>query len=351
MSKKTINNRRPGDSRRRARREVSPPAAPRESAVQRYLPTVLLPHVVVLLTIVVVAMTGLLVTSTSLAAMPATVAQLWLILNMSPIRLGGITLGLLPLLPSAGMVWLLSRARPSRRLDVGLLLGVPLALTGIAWLMLLDARSVYEVDVPPPWAFLNTLLVHGAALLLGRPRPRWARDAVRYLLFLLGAAAVAWVVAVAWNWEHTTPQAALLSALYVPNAVISAAAVLVGSEFHAGEASISLFSVHLVPLPPMPLFAVPGSAGDWAVALLLIPAAASVALWWKRVPSWREAVYAGGCAAGLTLVATYLAGGELGVYGRAGVMEWLAALLVFVWVAGLGVAAGLVHKAAGRLSA
>ncbi|WPF66764.1 MULTISPECIES: DUF6350 family protein [unclassified Corynebacterium] len=352
MSKKTSSNRRPGGGRRRTRREVATPTTQQEKARQRYLPTVLLPHLVVLLAIVVIAMTGLLVTSTSLGAMPATVAQLWLILNMAPIRLDGITLGLMPLLPAMGMIWLLSRARPTRRFEVGLLLGVPLLLTGIAWLMLFDARAVYPVDVPSPWAFLTTLIVHSLALLLGyRPWPQWAKDAVRYLLYLLGAAAVVWIAVVAWNWQATSPGAVAVSLLYLPNAVIAAAAVLVGAEFHAGEASISLFSVHLVPLPPLPLFAVPGQALPWAMALLLIPAGVAVALWWRRVPTWREAVYAGGCAGALTLVGTYLAGGQMGVYGATGPMEWLAALLVFVWVAGVGAAAGLVHKAAGRLSA
>ncbi|MBC3186340.1 hypothetical protein H7347_07105 [Corynebacterium sp. zg-331] len=344
-------NRRPGDSRRRAHREVTAPTAQRDKAAQRYLPTVLLPHVVVLLVIVVIAMTGLLVTSTSLGAMPAATAQLWLILNMAPIRLGGITLGFLPLLPAAGMIWLLSRARPTRRFEVGLLLGVPLALTGIAWLMLLDARAVYPVDVPSPWAFLTTLIVHTLALLLGRPRPQWARDAVRYLLYLLGAAAVVWLVALVWNWREVGPGAVAVSLLYLPNAVIAAAAVLLGAEFHAGEASISLFSIHLVPLPPLPLFAVPGQAWPWAVSLLAIPAGAAVTLWWRRTPTWREAVYAGGCAGVLTLVGTHLAGGELGVYGATGPLAWLAGPLAFVWVAGVGVAAGLVRTAAGRLSA
>ncbi|KQB83523.1 DUF6350 family protein [Corynebacterium oculi] len=352
MSKKTSSNRRPGSTRRRTRREVTAPASPQEKTTQRYLPTVLLPHVVVLLAIVVIAMTGLLVTSTSLAAMPATVAQLWLMANMAPIRLDGITLGLMPLLPAMGMIWLLSRARPTRRFEVGLLLGVPLLLTGIAWLMLFDARTVYPVDVPSPWAFLSTLLVHAAALALGyTPWPQWAKDAVRYLLYLLGAAAVVWIATVAWNWQATSPGAVAVSLLYLPNAMIAAAAVLVGAEFHAGEASISLFSVHVVPLPPLPLFAVPASAAPWAMALLLIPAGAAVALWWRRVPTWREAVSAGGCAGVLTLVGAFLAGGEMGVYGATGPMEWLAAALVFVWVAGVGVAAGLVRKAAGRLSA
>lgn len=322
--------------------------------MQRYLPTVLLPHVVVILAIIVVAMTGLLITSTSLTAMPATVAQLWLVLNMSPIRLDGITLGFLPLLPAIGMIWLLSRARPTRRLDYALLMGVPLLLTGIAWLMLFDARSVYPVDVPSPWAFLNTLLVHGIALLVGPLRqwwPQWAKEAVRYLLYVLAAAAVVWVIVAAWNWQSTGPGEVAVSLLYLPNAVIAAAAVLVGSEFHAGEASISLFSVHLVPLPPLPLFSVPGQMASWAVLFLAIPAAAAVALWWKRVPTWREAVYAGACAGSVGLVVSYLAGGEMGIYGATGVMEWLAGLLIFVWVAGLGVAAGLVHKLAGRLSA
>src|SRR5699024_5218068 len=66
-----------------------------------------------------------------------------------------------------------------------------------------------------------------------------------------------------------------LSVLYLPNALVAVAGILLVSEFHIGDASVSLFSVHLVPLPPLPLLgAVPGSASPWAIGLLVLTAVA-----------------------------------------------------------------------------
>ena len=124
----------------------------------------------------------------------------------------------------------------------------------------------------------------------GVPRPLVdaTQIALRYLAYLaIGAAAVfavVFLVNISRQGEMMNDYPTisglgiaglvLLSVLYIPNAIVSTAAVLVGSEFSVGEGSVSLFSAHLVPLPPLPITGgIPASAPSWAVALLIVPSA------------------------------------------------------------------------------
>src|SRR5699024_710684 len=182
------------------------------------------------------------------------------------------------------------------------------------------------------------------------------------LLALLAKAAVVLLVAMAVNWKnhemiadsfpHSAGLGSLsyigLSVLYLHNALVAVAGILLGSEFHLGDASVSLFSVHLVPLPPLPLLgAVPGSVSAWAIGLLLLTAIAIGYVSVKKRPSFYQSAVSGVAAGIIVLVIGYLTAGELGLYESVGLMVFMAAGLAVVWVGGIGlaVAAGMAIKA------
>ena len=151
---------------RRPTREGAPAASPStqvttglKARIRRCLPVALIPNIVMVLVVIVVALAGLLLTSTTLTALPAAIAQLWLIIYLVPVNGGGVAVGLLPMLPAVGVVVLVARrVRRAVRdrvgivdlmvLSVGILL-LPVLLTLIAAAMLWDAGQVFDVGPPP----------------------------------------------------------------------------------------------------------------------------------------------------------------------------------------------------------
>lgn len=410
MSKKTSPQSRPGRRPRKiraggasagstaARRSGATRPAPETPAptsafgrVRRHLGVFLVPSVVIVLGIVAVALAGLLVTRTTLAALPATVAQLWLIINLVPVSGGGTVLGVLPLLPALGLVALVARRVHVAVRDrvsiadlliiaVGVLV-VPLALTLIAAAMMWDAGHVFDVGPPPlGHAVARTLLVHGLALVIGMGgrlwrallrrygAPEWLADAAataaRILVLWAGAGLLLVLVLLVAGWSRQAELlsvyngvpgylgTAVISLLYLPNAALAAATVMLGSEFHIGSASLSLYAIDLTALPPMPLFAlIPGWAHQWSILLLivtsLIVAYVLGSVRFNLVQTLATAVW----TAVFVLVASYLITGQVGYLGVAGPMAWLTAGLAFAWTAGIGGAAALVGKLADRRAA
>lgn len=354
--------------------------------LRRYLPVVAVPNVVVVLGIIVLALAGLMLSSTTLTALPATVAQLWLVLNLVPVVADGVELGVLPMLPTLGLIALIARRvhkAVKHRVSIADLavlaactLLVPVVFTLVAAAMMWDAGRVFAVGPPPLGeAVPRTFVVHLSALVLGMgPRlwrallrryglPGWLVDvaahAGRFLRWLAGGALILLVVLLITGWQRQLNLLAdfggagdvvalvVISLLYLPNALIATSGVLMGSEFNLGEASVSLFSIHLVPLPALPLMAViPGTAHDWAVALLVVPALLAVVLAYRTRPTAAQALGGGASAAVIMFVLCFLTRGEIGYYGTSGPMLWLTPALAFVWVAGAGLAvAGAVRIA------
>ncbi|MDO5513083.1 DUF6350 family protein [Corynebacterium sp.] len=350
-----------------------------------------MPHLVIVLAIIAIALTGLLVTRTTLAALPATIAQLWLALNLAPVSASGTTLGVLPLLPTIGLVALVARRiRAAVRdrismadllvLTVATLL-IPLVLTLIAAGMMWDAGRVFDVGTPPlGHAVARTLLVHVLALAIGMGgrlwkavlrrynAPDWIVDAViaatrilsylsaGALLLLIGLVVGGWArqeeVASLYNSGLGVAGAAVISLLYLPNAVMAAFMVMMGSEFHIGQASLSLYAIDLTPLPPLPLLAlIPTWVHPWSILLLLVTSmAVAYVLGGVRFTVVQTLVSAVAMAV-LILVLSYLTTGQVGYLGTAGPMAWLSAGLSFAWTAGIGVTAALVGKLADRRKA
>ncbi|OFS23607.1 hypothetical protein HMPREF3067_01105 [Corynebacterium sp. HMSC04H06] len=343
--------------------------------------TVGVPNLAVIGTIVVIALASVLLSSAPLAWLPSIIGEAWMVLNLVPVHAGGNTISVLPFLPTIGLVWLLA-GRIHRAVkhkvsvnDLLLLLAcalcVPVLITLVAWFMLWDAGKVYDLAAPNlAVAVLRVAVIHLVALALGMGPRLWtallkryglpvtvvasAQVAFRFIGALLVAGLALLLVVGLFGWQRQDeilssypdlPAAGAavlygLSLLYLPNAALVAGANLLGAEFHMGQASVSLFSIHLVPLPPLPLVGViPGSAPAWALVLLVLAGVAAAWAWRGKNPSPRAAVEAS-VLAGLSvaLLAAFTTG-EVGVYGATGIMVAMAGALAVVWVLVIGLAA------------
>lgn len=345
--------------------------------VKRFGPQLMINHAVTLGVIVIIAV--LIGIGAGFNKVPASIASMWMVFNLAPIEMAGAKLGFVPLLPALVLVWghakrattVLGNSISVRGLRVftTLSLLIPMLLTCIAWVMLWDASRVY--DITPPnllVALISTALVNGAAIVIGmrarvwralllrRGWSTWPVESMllaqRFLKWMAAAGALAAVVylltnmeAVGKAYEITSSTMGVLgltfvALLYVPNVVVAAMAVLLGGEFHVGNGAVSLFTANNVNLPPLPvLAAVPNDQIPFGAVLLAVPACVAVACVYKflRGRTYVEApllqgVGAGACAGLIGFCASWLAGGELGVYGRAGAVEWLFAVELAAWL-------------------
>ena len=365
----------------RARRAQAPTTL--RGRIRRMLIVVGVPNLVVVLGILVVAIAALLLTSSPSAWLPTIVGEAWMVFNLAPLRAGGIDVGFIPVLPALLLAWLVGRRVRAAVKDKASIndlivlsacvLLVPLVLTVIAWLMLWDAGKVYDVSPPELYRVLPRMLLLHAVALIGGMGPRlWkalakrsgvprvfvdaAQIGLSYLGYLFAAGFILAVVLWGVGWSRQSEMLAeypvlnalgtaglfLLSVLYLPNAAVAAGAVLSGSELHIGEGtSVSLFSGHVVPLPPLPLAAaVPPSISSWAAVLLIVPAVAAVVAFYRRraLVSFQVALVATVTAAVAALVAVYGVSGTLGVYGYTGPEVWTAVGLSCLWCLVVGCA-------------
>ena len=374
-------------SKAKARRTPAP--LTKAGRIRRMLITAAVPNVVIVLIIMAIALGGLMLTGSPMAWWYTIVAETWMVFNLAPVSAADVHISFLPALPAlilAAVVAVRVRSAVKHKVSVkdlltllACVLGVPVVFTIIAWLMLWDAGKVYDVSPPNlAQALLRVIVLHLAAMTAGmgwrlwralakrygvpRPLVDATQIALRYLAYLaIGAAAVfavVFLVNVSRQGEMMNDYPTisglgiaglvLLSVLYIPNAIVSTAAVLVGSEFSVGEGSVSLFSAHLVPLPPLPITGgIPASAPSWAVALLIVPLGAAIYSLYKKRPSFQDVLVATVASAVIMLVACYLVSGVLGYYGATGPQLWTAAGLTALWLAvvGCAVAAGFAFVA------
>ncbi|AIU32280.1 MULTISPECIES: cell division protein PerM [Corynebacterium] len=395
MSKKTSPNARPsrrprsrpvsiggrGDERsgqlsRGGQRKASDTASAPEkttfaASLRSLLPTVLIPNVIVLIAIIIFSLIVLIATSTPMAAMPATVAETWLALNLAPVSGRGISLSLLPILPAIGVVTLVARRvykAVKDRISLHDLLilfcgalAIPALITLTACAMLWDASSVFDVASPNVFAAVGTaILLHACAFMIGMGTrlwralarrygvPLWVVDsvllAVRAVGYLLLAAFIVFLVSLAVHYRafleslqgYSTAGIVgvmVVSLAYLPNAIVSSLAIIVGSSMELGRGSVSLFAATLVPTPPVPVFAaLPASMAPAVMAVVLVPLIAVSLALWNRVSDFLNAVTITVAAGIGTLVLSFFAGGCLGVYGYVGPLMWLTPLMVMVVV-------------------
>ena len=374
-------------SKAKARRTPAP--LTKAGRIRRMLITAAVPNVVIALIIMAIALGGLMLAGSPMAWWYTIVAEAWMVFNLAPVSAAGVHISFLPALPAlilAAVVAVRVRSAVKHKVSVNDLLtllacvlAVPVVFTIIAWLMLWDAGKVYDVSPPNlAQALLRVIVLHLAAMAAGmgwrlwralakrygvpRPLVDATQIALRYLAYLAIGAAVVFAVVFLVNISRQGEMlndyptisglgiagVVLLSLLYIPNAIVSTAAVLVGSEFSVGEGSVSLFSAHLVPLPPLPITGgIPASAPSWAVALLIVPLGAAIYSLYKKRPSFQDVVVATVASAVIMLAACYLVSGDLGYYGATGPQLWTAAGLTALWMAvvGCAVAAGFAFVA------
>ncbi|CAM3781866.1 DUF6350 domain-containing protein [Tsukamurella strandjordii] len=348
------------------------------------------PSLITLASALVVGAIVLLSSSTGLGALVPTVAGLWLAVHQVPVTISDITLGVLPLVPTIALVWGVARAaqraggegRSLSDLRSLLLCAIagPALFTAIALAVINDAAGRFTIATPPPLtAFLCTVAVHLGGALLGLAPAYWpavsrylglpgwfadcARMAGRALATFFAVGLVIVVVRLIWQWQTVFELVrsgndavgmialVLLSLLYLPNAVIAAAALPLGVGVQLGPISMSLFSAAPGRAPGVPILAVlPQSDAPWYLMLLLVvPAAVAVQVGRRcaaRSLDLGPTVASVTTTAALTAVgftaAAFAAGGELGGFGYAGADLPQLFGFTFAWIALIGVLSALV---------
>ncbi|NLU82566.1 hypothetical protein HCA44_07205 [Rhodococcus sp. HNM0569] len=335
----------------------------------------------------VLAVVVLVVASSELTGTFAAIAGIWLAIHHVPLPIDGVTLGVAPLTASALLLWAVARGvhravgedgavtegtetRDLLRVAGAAVVG-PLVVTCAALAIVADASSVVALSTPNPLAALAwTAVLHALAAGVGITVARWphwsarvpfwvrdgARPAGRALAGFAAAGSFALAVSLVWHWTtvgelfDTSDGAvgaaglAFVSILYLPNAVVSAAATLVGANATFGDVSVSVWGNIGGRLPALPLFgAVPEGVGGAAwPALLVVPAAVGVLCGRDasvRHSGQRALAVVGGAALGAGVVAALaavLAGGALGGYGTVDVHWWAFGGLVGAWLAVVG---------------
>lgn len=338
------------------------------------------PSLVALVIIAAITLVQLVGANSDLTGTLGAVASMWLAVHQVPVTVTGQELGVLPLAPTALMVWATARGTaqitsPSgswlvTRWITASAIGGPLFLAAIALAVIHDAASVLGTLQTPNAlrAFAGVFAVHalGAAIgvgskvghrLFGRlGLPAWLTETVRpaaigaAVLLALSGLVVAASLVVHWGTMHQLfgitdsflghLSLTVLSLLYLPNIVVGAAAIAVGSSAHIGFATFSAFTVFGGDIPALPvLAAVPAPPlGPVWVALLIVGAVAGVALGQQCALKPRPlgtafaklAVSAALASAGLAMLA-FFGSGELGNFGRVGVDQATFAPAAFFW--------------------
>ncbi len=338
------------------------------------------PSLVALVVIAAITLVQLVVANSDLTGTLGAVASLWLAVHLVPVSIAGQQLAALPLVPTGLMVWATARTTaqvtPPRgswfviRWIVASAVGGPLLIAAVALAVVHDAASVIgQLQTPNALgAFAGVLMVQGLGALIGvgsriGPRvldtlglPWWVRDAVRpalvgvATLLVLSSAVVALSLVVHWGTMQELfgitdsffgqLSLTLLSVLYLPNVVLGAAAVAVGSSAHIGFATFSAFTVFGGDIPALPILAAaptPPLGPIW-VSLLILGAVSGVAIGQQcaRHPLPFGLAFAKLAVASLIgaviLALLALAGsGQLGNFGHVGVDQATFGPWVFFW--------------------
>ncbi|WP_127953447.1 cell division protein PerM [Rhodococcus xishaensis] len=339
--------------------------------------------------IICVLVVATLVSSNSdLAGAAGAVAASWLALHQVSLTIADGPLGVMPLLPTALLVWAVSRGcaravtretdlREASRVVAAAVAG-PFAATLVALAVIADAAAVTPLETPNAFLALASVgVIHlgaacvGVAWVVGRSEcvrlgaPDWVPEVVRPaaraagLLFAAGAAATAVSLMQSWSEVGELMDGdfgfvgvlgqVVLSVLYLPNVAVGAAAVLVGGAAQVGGTSISLFEVVPGPVPPVPVLGgIPAEmvGGAWPV-LLVAPVVVGALLGRdcgrSRLPMQETAYLVASAAAGVGVLAAllgFLAGGNVGSFGYVGVVPGVFGLITFAWLVVPGLVVG-----------
>ncbi|MFC4603366.1 DUF6350 family protein [Rhodococcus kronopolitis] len=380
-------------------RVTAPRPTPTPEQIRALLVVAFRPAALALLVIATCVLVTLVASNSELNGTSGAVAASWLAVNQVGLTVSGASLGVLPLLPTLLMIWAGAKAcagaisadspRHERWWVLGAALSGPLLVTAIALAVVQDASAVIPLASPNALvAFAWVLAVHLVAAVIGMgtrlwrpltaqlPVPAWVwaagPPALRAAATLLASGAALTAVALIASWDTVGELIAagdglvgglgltVLSILYLPNVVVGATAMLLGSAFHVGTASVGVLEVTGGQVPALPVLgALPaGGGGGAAVALLTVPAAIGVLLGRdcaRGAASPLEAVQralAAAAAAALGLGGLAVAaGGDLGTFGTVGVNAVFVGA-AFGWLAVFGAAtAALVRSRERRVAA
>ncbi|MGB3440290.1 MAG: DUF6350 family protein [Actinophytocola sp.] len=278
----------------------------------------------------------------------------WLAANQVPVRILGIELGALPLLPTIGIVAITAKAAAGAadRLDLyrpdqaGKLIAIIAVAHGIAGLVAAGLSSRGDVTADPLSALYYPALVSGLAATAGAARRCGMLDAIvqrvdKAAVAGLRAGAFAAVLLLTAGGTLLTfglltsiatardlfPAGAgnaigmlALSIGYLPNAMIAATGFLAGPGFSIGSATMSPVTFDAGPVPPLPLLAaLPEQGAWWWPALFALPLAVGVLVGRRLryvdddpVARLRAVAVAAGVVALAFVVLAGSAGGHLG---------------------------------------
>lgn len=300
----------------------------------------------------------------------------WLAAYQVELGIGGHPLGMLPLLPTIGVVLLVARAaaKAVRRLRCARLRhAVPLiaAISGAHLLfgVLISLLSIGEPVRANFWlaavvpAVISGLAATGGVLRrFGMPRVladrldplalRGLRAGLLGLFALLAAGALTLTAATALSARTVSslfePSFGssfglfLLSLLYLPNAVVAAMSFVSGPGFSIGSLDVHLIGYRGGSVPGVPLLGgIPEHAASWWPVLLVLPLAVGVLVGWSvravdedPAARLRVVVVAGAVVGfGCVLLGT-LAGGRLGdgPFDPVSVPVGVASIVAFCWI-------------------
>ncbi|OBK57280.1 DUF6350 family protein [Mycolicibacterium fortuitum] len=343
------------------------------------------PSIVALVVIAAVVLLQLLIANSDMTGAFGAIASMWLGVHQVPVSIGGRELGVMPLLPVLAMIWGTARTTAAAtapnsswlvtRWVVASALGGPILVAAVLLAVIHDAASVIgELQTPNALrAFCSVLVVHVIGALIGvgskvgrrtldtLPLPGWLPDAIRaavagvLALFGLSGAVTAVSLVVHWGTMHDLfaitdslfgqLSLTLLSILYIPNVIVGASAIAVGSSAHVGLAAFSSFTVFGGDIPAVPVLAAvptPPLGPIW-VALLIVGAASAVAVGQQCArrplplgPATAKLLTASVLAAVTMALAGYAGGGRLGNFGSVGVDQSTFGPAVFLWFVGIG---------------
>ncbi len=342
------------------------------------------PSIVALVVIAAVVLLQLVIANSDMTGALGAIASMWLGVHQVPVSIAGSALGVMPLLPVLLMIYGTARTTAAATVSsswfvtrwvVASALGGPLLIAAICLAVIHDAASVLtELQTPDSLrAFGGVLVVHaigaaagvgsrvGRRLLAASPLPNWIPDALRaaaagvIALMGLSGAVVAGSLIVHWSTMHDLYSITesmfgqfsltVLSVLYLPNVMVGAAAVAVGSSAHIGLATFSSFTVFGGDIPALPVLAAvptPPLGPVW-VALMIIAAVSAVALGQQcaRRPlplllALAKVAVAAAVGAAVMALLGFAGGGPLGNFGDVGVDQATFAPAVFLWFAGIG---------------
>lgn len=372
------NSARPGGPYRRGRRQSRANVDPSTTSfgvsghlrTRRLVMPFITSNVIIVTVAIAISLASLLLTSTTLIALPGSIAQAYIVINGGAISGSGQVISSVPLLPAlcvglltARTTYSLVKTRASMR-DLGIIfaaaVGIPFLLTLTATAMLWSASQVFAMGLPPLLTFARVVILHAAAVLAGMGPRLWKALARRYAvpeawvssayaaLRLLAVWMVAgFILVTAMTAVRWQPVGHPLVALgYLPNAAIGGASVMLGADFRVGESWVSLFSAHPGVLPPVQwLVAMPESVHTAAAFIMVV--AFLVALFvLKDMPEYGLAV------APFTMVGMgilqLLQSGPVGVLGYVGSTWWLAILLAGVYPAAIGLGGVLIRLIRGK---